>query len=630
MIDNRDGQGAALEAGDRTLLAEDFEQLERALSDLLATQHEPDDEPVATPARPAAIFAEAWLVCGLDARAARLDADWEQAFTATEREELEFELPGAGATPQIRFLHPAAASPVMVLILPVESYRHWPMIAAWLERRGGRSPGHAVIRLAALDPRQGRFNRARSMFRLTPAEERLLCRLAQTGVLREAARREGVTYETARTLLKDALAKSGHPRQPALVAAALKLGALDEPLELDSDAAMREVFGLSPRQCAIARLFALGRTREEVAGQLSLSVETVKAELKVLYQALGVGNATALAVIVAQIGLAARMLAAQDVGGVDLAASSEPVRLLPRPGKAGRIAFADYGPADRIPTFHFHTATTSRYLPRSYIAALQAGGLRPVSIDSPGFGLTEMVEGNYYDECSRDVIAVADALGAPRFNVISRGARQVSYLLKHCPERLAKVVILNPESEPKADRTMGGIQGAYKRVFYYLPRLIVPLASQLANRASDETIERLMEKFMGDSPADRAVLADPEVRRAHIHSNRLAALQGGKGLAAVGLSRPDDMVVPTADGSFITVMCGLQDAMYRPEDTIPRLQAAWPGMKVRLIEDAGRLLHLQRPDLVAAELAGPARNPAARQQSRRQAEGHPPAPSQSG
>ena len=102
MIDNRDGQGAALEAGDRTLLAEDFEQLERALSDLLATQHEPDDEPVATPARPAAIFAEAWLVCGLDARAACLDADWEQAFTAAEREDLAFELPGAGAAPQIR------------------------------------------------------------------------------------------------------------------------------------------------------------------------------------------------------------------------------------------------------------------------------------------------------------------------------------------------------------------------------------------------------------------------------------------------------------------------------------------------------------------------------------------------
>jgi pimeloyl-ACP methyl ester carboxylesterase len=310
------------------------------------------------------------------------------------------------------------------------------------------------------------------------------------------------------------------------------------------------------------------------------------------------------------------MLAAQDDGSVDLAASSEPVRLIPRARQPGRIAFADYGPPGLIPTFHFHTATTSRYLPRSYIAALQAHGLRPVSLDSPGFGLTEMVEGSYFDESAYDVMAVADALGAERFNVISRGARQVSYLLKHCPERLGRVVILNPESEPQADRTLGVIQGAYKRVFYHLPGLIVPLANQLANRLSDRTLERMIDKFMGDSEADRAVLADPEVRRAHIHSNRLAALQGGKGLAAVGLAGADFVLHEVADGSHITVICGLQDAMYRPEDTIPRLQAVWPGLNVRLVPEAGRLLHLQCPEIVAAGLAGGSRLPSARRQSR--------------
>jgi pimeloyl-ACP methyl ester carboxylesterase len=354
-----------------------------------------------------------------------------------------------------------------------------------------------------------------------------------------------------------------------------------------------------------------------VASQLGLGVESVKAELKVIYLTLGVGNATALAAVAAQIGLAARMLAAQDLGAVDLAASSEPVRLLPRTRQAGRIAFADYGPADRIPTFHFHTVTTSRYLPRSYITALQAHGLRPVTLDSPGFGLTDMTEGDYLDECAFDVIALADALGAERFNVISRGARQVSYLLKHCPQRLARAVILNPEGEPQTDSTLGGIQGAYKRVFYSLPGLIVPLANQLSNRVSDKTIERLIDKFMDGSPADQKLLADPEVRRAHVRSNRLAALQGGKGMAAVGLSRAGYMLTRVADGSHITVICGLQDDMYRPEDTIPRLAAAWPGMQVRLVEEAGRLLHLQCPEIVAAGLLDGSRLSSARRQSKR-------------
>ena len=196
-------------------------------------------------------------------------------------------------------------------------------------------------------------------------------------------------------------------------------------------------------------------------------------------------------------------------------------------------------------------------------------------------------------------------------------ARQVSYLLKHCPERLARAVILNPEGEPQTDRTLGGIQGAYKRVFYSLPGLIVPLANQLANRLSDKTIERLIDKFMAGSPADEAVLADPEIRRAHIHSNRLAGMQGGKGLAAVGLAKAGFALTPVADGSHITAICGLQDRVFVPEDTIPRLQAVWPGMQVRLVEADGRLLHLQCPEIVAAGLLDGSRLSSARRQSRR-------------
>jgi DNA-binding CsgD family transcriptional regulator/pimeloyl-ACP methyl ester carboxylesterase len=609
-----DAAGAAAEA---VLLVDDFAQLEAGLTALVTSGGALSMEPVAEAGRPAAIFAEAWQTCGFDATRAALAEDWQSAFSPEERDELDSEQIASASAPLIRFLHPAGASPVMVLVLPVRGFAHWPMVTRWLEGRGaGPAPSHAAIRLAALDSRQDRFNRARSIFRLTPGEERLLCRLAQSGALRDAAAREGVTYETARTMLKNLLAKTGHPRQPALVGAALKLGALDEPLDLDSDAGMRQVFGLTARQSAIARRFALGFTRDEVAGQLRLGVESVKAELKVIYLTLGVGNASALAAVAAQIGLAARMLAAQDLGAVDLAASSEPVRLLLRTRLPGRIAFADYGPAKRIPTFHFHTVTTSRYLPRSYVAALQAHGLRPITIDSPGFGLTDMAQGDYCDECAFDVIAVADALGAERFNVISRGARQVSYLLRHCPERLARVVVLNPEGEPETDRTLGGIQGAYKRLFYSLPGLIVPLANQLVNRVSDQAIGRLIDRFMAGSLADEALMADPEVRRAHIHSNRLATLQGGKGFVAIGLTGAGCALTPLADGSHITVICGLQDPVFSPEDTIPRLAAAWPGLQVRLVEEAGRLVHLQCPEIVAAGLLDGSRLSSARRQSR--------------
>lgn len=88
-------------------------------------------------------------------------------------------------------------------------------------------------------------------------------------------------------------------------------------------------------------------------------------------------------------------------------------------------------------------------------------------------------------------------------------------------------------------------------------------------------------------------------------------------MAAVGLSRAGYMLTEIADGSHITVICGLQDDMYRPEDTIPRLAAAWPGMQVRLVVEAGRLVHLQCPEIVAAGLLDGSRLSSARRQSRR-------------
>lgn len=553
---------------------------------------------------PAAVLNEAWAVGGLSANGGWIGADPLLPDCAALTDAVAHgELVQPGDHPALSFVGQDHGPPLVVLAVPQQQAAHWPPAAEWQRRQPGTSAAHIVLVHRAMLPGSAGLVRAGRMLALTARENHLLAALARTGDLRDAAAIEAITYETARGAIKAALAKSGFARQGALVATALQLDAIDDPQPLELGDHLQQAIGLSDRQVALARLIALGSTRDEAARQLGLGRETVKAELKILFQLVGVQSAVGLSVVAAQLGIAARLLAASNIGATDLSAASEPLRLIQRRGRAGRIAFADYGPRDRMPAIHFHTATTSRYVPRSYVARLQELGLRPVMIDRPGYGLTDMVDGDYLDHEIRDVLDVADRLGAARFHIIARGGTILfAHLAAHHRDRIARAVVLNPEPPPAADARMAGLAGRYKRIFYHVPRLVRPLTRYLASHLSDSVIERIAMRFFGSSAADQRLFADPDIRRAYVYATRLAAIQGGVGLEAVGDIEPRSEPPPLSDGRFITILSGDEDALYRPDDAWPRLLAAWPGTAAHRIAGAGRLLHLQHPELIAAAL----------------------------
>jgi pimeloyl-ACP methyl ester carboxylesterase/DNA-binding CsgD family transcriptional regulator len=553
---------------------------------------------------PAAVLNEALAVGGLAADGRWIDADPLLARCEALADALAHgELVQLGDHPALSFIAQDHGPPLVVLTVPRQQASHWPPAADWQRRQTAASATHVVMVHRAMLPGSDGLIRAGRMLALTPRENRLLAALARTGDLRDAAASEAITYETARGAIKAALAKSGFARQGALVATALQLDAIDDPQPLELGDHLQQAIGLSDRQVALARLIALGSTRDEAARQLGLGCETAKAELKILFQLVGVQSAVGLSIVAAQLGIAGRLLAASDIGATDLSAASEPLRFIQRRDRAGRVAFADYGPRDHIPAIHFHTATTSRYVPRSYVARLQELGLRPVMIDRPGYGLTDMVEGDYLDHEIRDVLDVVDSLHADRFHIIARGGTILfAHLAAHYRQRIARAVVLNPEPPPAADARMAGLAGRYKRIFYYVPRLVRPLTRYLASHLSDGIIERIALRFFGASAADQRLFADPDIRRAYVYATRLAAIQGGVGLEAVGEVEPRSEPPPLSDGSFITILSGEEDALYRPEDAWPRLLAAWPGAAAHRIAGAGRLLHLQHPELIAAAL----------------------------
>lgn len=149
-------------------------------------------------------------------------------------------------------------------------------------------------------------------FDLTPAEERITAGLILTGDLRRAARRAGVGYETARKVIKSAIAKAGVRRQAELVSTWVSLQAVGETLDGPIDGPLVALFDLTPRQARIADLSGRGLERSQAACRLAVSPHVVKAELKAVFDACGVHSQTALAALTAEIRVLDALVRAQD------------------------------------------------------------------------------------------------------------------------------------------------------------------------------------------------------------------------------------------------------------------------------------------------------------------------------
>jgi DNA-binding CsgD family transcriptional regulator len=90
------------------------------------------------------------------------------------------------------------------------------------------------------------------------------------------------------TLVCDALDTS-HKRELAMLAMYLSVWCAGRAIGSALDAS------LTPRQTEIAELAAVGHTNAEIAASLGISVNTVKARLKEVFERLGVCNRTELA-----------------------------------------------------------------------------------------------------------------------------------------------------------------------------------------------------------------------------------------------------------------------------------------------------------------------------------------------
>lgn len=202
------------------------------------------------------------------------------------------------------------------------------------------------------------------------------------------------------------------------------------------------------------------------------------------------------------------------------------------------VAYADLGDPEGRPCLFFHGIPGSRFQPELIAAGARSQKLRVIGIDRPGYGASTFQRGRRLLDWPADVAALTTCLGIERFAVVgmSGGAGYALACARTMPERVTIAAVLSgmgPLDDPGIGPMIGHLAPSLRRGIplarrapWLAHRL---LARQVAREARAPDPVASYAAVM--SPADRALLARPEIAAAVIKDWEETFRQGPFGMA---------------------------------------------------------------------------------------------------
>jgi pimeloyl-ACP methyl ester carboxylesterase len=146
------------------------------------------------------------------------------------------------------------------------------------------------------------------------------------------------------------------------------------------------------------------------------------------------------------------------------------------------------------------------------------------------------------------------------------------------------------------------MMGRGKALFLGNVALATAFARILSRRTSSEQIARMQRRSVAGSAIDESAIDDPEARADIVRASRQAAL-GMAGFLAELQASGRGLAMPTpGDGRVWTIMAGARDPLYDFSDCAQFWRETLPGVRIMMLEDGGRWLHLTHGDAVVAAL----------------------------
>ena len=473
----------------------------------------------------------------------------------------------------------------------------WPMppeFQAALEA----APRRVVILCFAPSRASDLAARATDAFGFTPLEARLAEAMLDAANLDDAAARIGVGRETAREALKKAMRKAGARRSPDLVRRMMDLMCGDHPDPPDVEEVLATSFGATAAEAKAAARFAQGLTAREVADGLGVKEATVRGQLKAVFAKTGVNKAKDLVRLAAETSTLAALTGTAETVLEPLDPNG---RLRVISSGQRRIALTDYGPRSGKPVIVMHGAATGRRLPPALVRALHAHGYRPIVPQRPGFGLTDVAEGDYLAQGSDDMVRVLDTLKIDRAKLLVRDSSTptgLRFAVDH-GDRIVAGIAVNPKWPVRSKdyiRLKSTMMGVIAHSFKSNPHLIALVAETLRRQTRTDLLQNTMRQSLAAVPRDAQTLEQPGVLDALVRDTQGMFARTSAGFTAEHRSVIDGWQVPENIGGSRWILAECEAA------ALPDVETVWanlPNAEFRLIRDAGLLVYFSHPQVIA-------------------------------
>jgi pimeloyl-ACP methyl ester carboxylesterase len=180
------------------------------------------------------------------------------------------------------------------------------------------------------------------------------------------------------------------------------------------------------------------------------------------------------------------------------------------------LSYAQYGDLNGKPIFFFHGTPSSRLFRHPDDSLTKSLGVRLITIDRPGFGLSDFQPGRQLLDWPDDVAALADDINIQTFAVagISGGGPYAAACAYKIPHRLTMAGIISGVGPTDVEEN---VQDLYKirKAGVFLARespwFLRPLIWLIQNPQRNP--EKYYSKILiTSSPPDQAVLSRPEIK----------------------------------------------------------------------------------------------------------------------
>jgi pimeloyl-ACP methyl ester carboxylesterase/DNA-binding CsgD family transcriptional regulator len=202
---------------------------------------------------------------------------------------------------------------------------------------------------------------------------------------------------------------------------------------------LRESFGLTAAEARLARKLRDGRSLQDAAEDMGVSVNTLRNQLRGIFDKMGLKRQSDLVRALTELSSIAGAIEFDGAPApeIDLSGTPPISRITLSDGRV--LAYRDYGDRAGAALLCFHEGVGSSLLPAGTDAMAARLGLRVLCADRPGFGQSDPRSDYSFNGVADDMVELCDHLGLAKVRLAA--------ILSGAPSAIQTAIQLGPRAE---------------------------------------------------------------------------------------------------------------------------------------------------------------------------------------